>query len=54
MTSKNEPSTSQSNSNPVLVTKISYKDEDIKEEEKFDDEVYAMGTIFEEEFYTTQ
>lgn len=48
MTPNDEPSTSQANSNPVVVTKMSYKDEAVQEEEMPDDGVYTMRPIFEE------
>lgn len=54
MTPNNKPSTSQANSNPILVSEMSYKDEDVQGEETSEDGVYVVGPIFEEEVYTTQ
>lgn len=53
MTSNNEPSTYQNNSNPTLVTEIFDRDE-IPEPLTWDEEVYGIGQLYNDEVYVAQ
>lgn len=53
MTPNNEPSTSQSNSNPTLVTEMFDRNE-TPEQLTSDEEVYAIGQMYNDEVYAAQ